>query len=97
MNPYKNLPSDTPDHIIDMQISIVQKKSLMERLKMCSDMAEFSIYMLKNQITERHPGISDGQLKFEVVKSLYADCYSEEALNRIKAHFYDLPNQNREI
>lgn len=95
MNPYKNLPSDTPDHINGVQISIVLKKNLTDRLKMCSDMAEFSIYMLKKQITEQHPGISENQLKFEIVKYLYSDCYSEEEMNSIKEHFYALPKPNK--
>jgi len=69
----------------------------MERLKMCSDMAEFSIHMVKNQITEQHPGISENELKFEVVKSLYSDCYSAEEMNRIKEHFYALTNQAHNI
>lgn len=91
MNRYKDLPSDTPDCVMDMQVAIVLQKSLVERLQMCSDMAEFSINMTKRKIIEEHPGISANQLKFEVVKALYSDCYSEEEMERIKKHFMNLP------
>jgi len=87
MTEYNNLPSDTPDHIMNIQVSIMLQKSLTERLKMCSDMSEFSINILKKQIMDKRPGISEGELKFEVVKSLYSDCYSEEEMDRIKEHF----------
>jgi hypothetical protein len=90
MNAYDHLPSDTPDHIMDMQFSIVMRKSLTERVKTCTEMADFSITMLKKQIMDKHPGISEGRLKFEMVKSLYSDCYSEEEMNRIKEHFIGL-------
>jgi hypothetical protein len=87
MNPYKQLPSDTPGYIRDMQVAIVLTKTPLERLKMCTDMADFSMEMLKRQIIARKGNISTGELKFEIIKSLYSDCYSEEEMNRIKVHF----------
>jgi hypothetical protein len=90
MNPYKNRPSDTPDYIRDMQIAIVLKKSPLERLRMCTDMADFSMAMVRKQIKDKHPEISEGELKFETIKAVYADCYNEEEMNRIKAHFMGL-------
>ena len=82
-----NLPSDTPRHIMEMQISIVLQKTLLERLMMCCEMTDFSYEMLKRQIIARDNTISDNRLKFEIVKSLYADCFSEEELARIEKHF----------
>ena len=90
-NRYKNLPSDTPDHILDMQVAIVLQKSPVERLQMCCDMTNFSIDMIKRNIIEKHPGITANELKFEVIKALYSDCYSEKEMRRIKKHFLNLP------
>jgi len=91
MNPYKNLPSDTPEHILQMQVDIVLRKSYKERVQMCADMAQFSIDMIRRKITQERPGISANELKFEVVKALYSDCYSDEEMVRIKDHFMNLP------
>ena len=90
MNAYDHLTSDTPDLIMDMQVSIIMRKSLTERVKMCTEMADFSITLLKKQIMDKHPGISEGRLKFEMVKSLYSDCFSKEEMNRIKELFIGL-------
>src|ERR1700740_1696916 len=87
MNPYKNRPSDTPEHIRDMQIAIVLQKSPLDRLKMCCEMSDFSFEMTRRLIRERQPKITDAELKFEFVKATYADCYNEEELNRIKEFF----------
>ena len=82
-----NTPSDTPRHVLDMQIAIVMKKTPLERLKMCTDMIDFGYEMLKRQIIARNPDIPDNLLKFEIVKALYADCFDEEEMTRIKSHF----------
>ena len=82
-----NLPSDTPRHIMEMQISIVLQKTPLERLMMCCEMTDFSYEMLKRQIIARDNTISDNRLKFEIVKSLYSDCFSEEEMARIDKHF----------
>ena len=87
MNPYENLPSDTPDHIRKMQVDIVLKKSPLERLRMCTDMADFSMAMVRKQIKDKHPDISDRELKFETIKAVYSDCYDEEEMKRIREHF----------
>jgi len=86
-NPYENLPSDTPDHLRKKQFDIVMRKTPLERLKMCCDMADFSMAMVKKQIKDKHPEISESELKFETIKAVYADCYSDEEMNRIRAHF----------
>ena len=91
MTPYKNLPSDTPEHILQMQVDIIRQKSLAERVQMCADMAQFSIDMIKRNIIKDRPGIAANELKFEVIKALYADCYSDEEMARIKDHFMNLP------
>ncbi len=93
MNPYENLPSDTPDHIRKMQVDIVLKKTPLERLKMCCDMADFSMAMVRKLIKDKHPDISEGELKFETIKAVYADCYSEEEFTRIRAHFVSLDHK----
>ena len=82
-----NLPSDTPRHVMEMQISIVLQKTPLERLMMCCEMTDFSYEMLKRQIIARDNTISDNRLKFEIIKSLYPDCFSEEEMARIDKHF----------
>ena len=82
-----NLPSDTPQSVTEMQISIVLQKTPLERLMMCCEMTDFSYEMLKRQIIARDNTISDNRLKFEIVKSLYSDCFGEEEMARIDKHF----------
>jgi hypothetical protein len=67
-DPYKNLPSDTPDHIRKIQLDIVMGKTPLERLKMCCDMADFSIAMVRQQIRNKNPDILEGELKYETIK-----------------------------
>jgi hypothetical protein len=90
MEPVYNLPSDTPAHIMKMQVEIVLKKTPLQRLQMCAELTEFSLYMLKRQILSKHDGISGGRLKFEMIKVLYADCFSDEEMTRIEEHFTNL-------
>ena len=90
MEPVYNLPSDTPPHIMKMQVDIVLQKTPLQRLQMCAELTEFSLYMLKRQIMFKHDGIADGRLKFEMIKLLYADCFSEEEMTRIGEHFVNL-------
>ncbi len=90
MQPAYNLPSDTPMHIMKMQVSIVLQKTLLERLQMCADMTEFSLDMLKRQIKAKHKDITDGRIKFEMIKLLYPDCFTEEEMVRIAEYFVNL-------
>lgn len=66
----------------------------MERLKMCCDMADFSIAMVRKLIKDKHLDISEGELKFETIKAVYADCYTEEEFARIRAHFVGPPSSS---
>lgn len=54
---------------------------------MCTEMADFSMEMLRAQIKNKRPDISAPELKFETVKAMYADCYTDEEFARIKAFF----------
>lgn len=87
MEDSSNTPSDTPRHVMDMQIAIVMKKTPLERLKMCTDMVDFGYEMLKRQIIANNKDIPDKMLKFEIVKALCADCFDEKAMKRIENHF----------
>ena len=90
MEPAYNLPSDTPPHIMKMQVNIVLQKTPLQRLQMCAELTEFSLFMLKRQIKSKHHTIADGRLKFEMIKLMYADCFSEEEMTRIEEHFTNL-------
>jgi hypothetical protein len=90
MEPVYNLPSDTPQHIREMQASIVLQKTLSERLQMAADMTDFSIEMLKRHIKSQNPDIPPNRLKIEMIKMLYSDCFSEEEMVRIEQHFANL-------
>ena len=90
MEPVYNLPSDTPLHIRKMQTEIILKMTPGERLRMCTDMIDFSLKMLKRHVKLQHPDITDKRLKFEMIKLLYADCYDEEEMARIEQHFGEL-------
>ena len=87
MKPVYNLPSDTPQHMMEMQASIILQKTPLERLQMCADMTEFSLDMLRRHIKSQNPNIPANRLKFEMIKLLYSDCFSEEEMKRIEQHF----------
>jgi len=87
MDAFYNLPSDTPQYVTEKQISIVLKKTPLERLMMCAEMTDFSYEMLKRQIIAKNNTISDNRLIFEIVKALYSDCFSDEEMARIDKHF----------
>ena len=50
-------------------------------------MADFSMAMVRKLIKDKHPDISEGELKYETIRMVYADCYNEEEFARIRAHF----------
>jgi hypothetical protein len=50
--------------------------------------------MLKRLIKAKHPDISPGRLKFEMIKMSYADCFSGEERERIGQHFIGLPEKD---
>lgn len=90
MSAVYNLPSDTPEYMLQKQVDIVLQKTFLERFQMCAEMTEFMLEMLKQQIRAKNKDITEGRLKFEMIKSLYSDCYSEEEMARIEQHFMRL-------
>lgn len=90
MDTVYHMPTDTPGHIMEKQHAIIMQKTLLERLQMCADMTEFFLAMLERQIKLENNNIEPNCLKFEMIKLLYADCFSEDEFERIGKHFAGL-------
>jgi len=75
--------NDTPDNIRKMQFQIIHSKPLKERIRMMTEMTDFSRKLIENQIRRRDPEITDIELRMEVFKAFYKDDYDAPTLKKI--------------
>jgi hypothetical protein len=75
--------NDTPGNIRKMQFQIIHSKPLKERIKMMTEMTDFSRKLIENQIRRRNPGITDIELKLEVFKAFYKDDFDPPTMKKI--------------
>jgi hypothetical protein len=75
--------NDTPKDIIRKQFDIIYSKPLYERVKSVFEMTELSRTIIRNQIKEKNPGISEVDLKIELFKTFYRSDFDNETLKLI--------------
>jgi hypothetical protein len=75
--------NDTPDNIRKMQFQIIHSKPLKERVRMMTEMTDFSRKLIENQIRRRDPEITDIELKMEVFKAFYKNDFDAPTLKNI--------------
>ncbi len=82
---------DTPEEILLVQREIFFKKTASERSIFGAELIDFGRTIVESSIIQNYPDISPIDLKIEVFKRYYEDCFAEEELDLIiesmKAHF----------
>ncbi len=75
--------NDTPEEIRKMQFQVINSKPLKERVKMMTDMTDFSRKLIENQIRRKNPGITDNELQLEVFKTFYKNDFDAPMMTKI--------------
>lgn len=86
-NIYDNLPTDTPKHILEKQIAIVQSLTYSERLRITCNLSDFCYSQTMNVLKKRLNTTDEKRLKLAFVETVYKDDFSKEDLDRIKLFF----------
>lgn len=77
---------DTSPVIEEHLYELYAQRTPEERVMMCSQMFDTAVTLVKAGILHQHPDISATELRWEVFLRFYADCYTEEELQRIRAY-----------
>jgi len=75
--------NDTPEKIRKIQFQVINSKPLKERIKMMTDMTEFSRKLIENQLRRKNPGITDNQIQIEVFKTFYKKDFDAPMMTKI--------------
>ena len=74
---------DTP-HEIEMRMqAMLAERTPAERLRMASQMFDTGLALLKAGIKQDTPDISEAELRCEIFRRLYGDCFSAEESRQI--------------
>ncbi len=74
---------DTPPEIEERMRVLYASKTPEERLRMVSSMYDAGIALLTAGIRQQQPDISDTELRGEIFRRMYYDCFSDEEMARI--------------
>ena len=75
--------TDTSSEIAIKQLEIMLLKSESERFRIGDELNAFGRKVLESSIRQEYPGISEIDLKTEVLKICYSSFYSPDELERI--------------
>jgi hypothetical protein len=75
--------NDTPEDIRKMQFQVINSKPLKERIRMMTDMTDFSRKLIENQIRRKNPSITDNDMKLEVFKIFYKNDFDAPMMTKI--------------
>jgi hypothetical protein len=79
--------NDTPEDIRKMQFQVINSKPLKERIRMMTDMTDFSRKLIENQIRRKNPGITDNDVQLEVFKIFYKNDFDAPIMMKIIESF----------
>jgi hypothetical protein len=79
---------DTPPEIEHYILKLAAQRTPEERVAMAGQMFDTGVSLLQAGIRHRHPDISDDELRWEVFRQLYSDCYTDEELARIRLRLF---------
>ncbi|WP_020403510.1 hypothetical protein [Gracilimonas tropica] len=77
---------DTPKHIVEMQRNMIHSKSEEERFLMGADMIDSVYEMVKNQIIEESPELSEQEIRAKLFLRFYQNDFSEQEKEKIVEH-----------
>ena len=75
--------TDTSPEIEQIQLEIILSKTESERFRIGDELNAFGRKVLESSIRQEYPGISEIDLKTEVLKICYSSFYSPDELERI--------------
>ena len=75
--------TDTPPETEKIQLEIMLSKSESERFRIGDELNAFGRKVLESSIRQKYPGISEIDLKAEVLKICYSSFYSPDEFERI--------------
>lgn len=75
--------NDTPEYILRKQFEIIDAKPLKEKIAGLFEMTELSRTIILNQLRNKHPDLSEIDLKIELFKAFYTFDFDKETLNKI--------------
>lgn len=77
---------DTPKHIVEMQRNMIHSKTEEERFLMGADMIDSVYEMVKNQIIEESPELSEQEIRAKLFLRFYQNDFSEQEKEKIVEH-----------
>jgi hypothetical protein len=85
--------TDTPDFIRKKQFEINKSKTIPERFEIWEGMISFVRKLAIKRIKKRlGDGISETELKYELIKEYYGQELGQERLAELKTQLFNLPN-----
>lgn len=75
--------NDTPKHILQKQLEIINKRSDAEKIERWLELTELSRTIILDQLREKHPEMSERDLIAELFKIFYKNDFTPEKLNII--------------
>ena len=75
--------NDTPRVVLKKQFEIINAKPLREKVEGLFEMTELSRKIIQNQLTSRHPEMSETEIKIEMFKIFYKSDFNETILFQI--------------
>ena len=75
--------NDTPKHILQKQLEIINKRSDAEKIERWLELTELSRNIILDQLREKHPEMSERELIAELFKIFYKNDFTPEKLNII--------------
>ncbi|HPA57805.1 MAG TPA: hypothetical protein PLT70_10300 [bacterium] len=75
--------NDTPKHILQKQLEIINKRSDAEKIERWLELTELSRTIILDQLREKHPEMSERDLIAELFKIFYRNDFTPEKLNII--------------
>lgn len=75
--------NDTPKEILQKQFEIIYARPLHQKVADMFDLTELSRAIILNQLRQKHPEMTEVQLKVERFKIFYQNDFDQATLNRI--------------
>jgi hypothetical protein len=85
--------NDTPKEILQKQFEIIYARPLHQKVAEMFDLTELSRAIILNQLRQKHPEMTEAQLKVERFKIFYKSDFDQETLNRIAVEMEECLNK----
>jgi len=76
--------NDTPRDIELRMLALFAERTPEERVRMACGMFDAGIALMKAGILDKQPDLTESQLRVEIFRRLYGDCFSTKEMERIE-------------